>query len=101
MRDVAVGRAQRWERQKPKFVAVFGAESTELQHAAKLFALLELAWHDCYGEVTPPDAVIENVLLCSQGTLTGLIDAAQLAVTDARDLTLWATTVRASPGDRR
>jgi hypothetical protein len=53
-----------------------------------------MAWHDCYGEVTPPDDVIDDVLLCSQGTLDGLITAAHLAVIDRRDLSVWAKSLR-------
>ena len=48
--------------------------------------LTELAWHDCYGEVTPPREVIEGMLTVSGGSIEGLIQAALLAVTDSRDL---------------
>jgi hypothetical protein len=59
--------------------------------------LLELAWHDCYGEVTPSDEVIDDVLLLSGGTLRGLITAARLAVTDWRDLKVTAQELRDRP----
>jgi len=55
-----------------------------------------MAWHDCYGEVSPPEEVIDDVLLCSGGTLGGLIEAAQLAVIDRRDLKLRADDARRS-----
>jgi hypothetical protein len=53
-----------------------------------------MAWHDSYGEITPPEEVVDNVLLCSQGTLNGLIEAAVLAVIDRRDLQVWASRLR-------
>jgi len=34
------------------------------------------------------------VLLCSQGTLDGLVTAAHLAVIDRRDLSVWAESLR-------
>jgi hypothetical protein len=59
-----------------------------------VFELVEMAWHDCYAEITPPEEVIDDVLLCSRGTLGGLIEAAHLAVIDRRDLSVWATEIR-------
>ncbi len=60
-----------------------------------LLELTELAWHDCYGDVTPPDEVIADILTCANGDLATLIQAAKVAVEDTRDLTLWAEQVRA------
>ena len=61
---------------------------------AQVFELMELAWHDCYGEVAPPEDVVDDVLLCSEGTLGGLVDAAHRAVIDRRDLSVWASALR-------
>ena len=36
-----------------------------------------------------------EVILCSQGTLGGLIEAARVAVVDRRDLHVWAHALRA------
>jgi hypothetical protein len=58
-----------------------------------LLELVELAWHDCYGEITPPDDVL-NILTCSQGDLATMIGAARIAVKDWRDLHLWAESLR-------
>jgi hypothetical protein len=60
-----------------------------------LLELTELAWHDCYQEISLPDPVIEDILVCSQGDLAGLVRAARLAVEDYRDLRLAADEVRA------
>jgi hypothetical protein len=30
-----------------------------------LLELTEYAWHNCYEEITPPDQVIRNILICS------------------------------------
>lgn len=59
-----------------------------------LLELTEYAWHDCYGDITPPDDVILDILICSRGDLATLIRAAKMAVRDWRDLRLWAETVR-------
>ena len=91
---MAVGRAERRAGRRTK-VAVLFADRTD--RVLDLLELLELAWHDVYGEVTPPESVIDDVLTVSQGTLRGLIRAARLAVADQRDLSLQATAIRSEP----
>ena len=91
---MAIGRAERFEARKPRIVAVFGGDENTLRAVAQVFELMELAWHDCYGEVTPPEAVVDDVLLCSEGTLGGLVDATRLAVIDRRDLSVRASALR-------
>ncbi|MGI9648156.1 MAG: hypothetical protein ACR2OI_06520 [Acidimicrobiia bacterium] len=67
--------------------------------ALDLLELTELAWHDCYGDVTPPDDIIDDMLLLSEGSLEGLVRSARLAVTDWRDLRVAADKYRQSqPG---
>jgi hypothetical protein len=56
-----------------------------------------LAWHDCYGEITPSEQIIDDILLCSGGDIAKLIRVARLAVTDWRDLTLLAEQLRTAP----
>ena len=85
---MAVSRADRRRDRQPRVVEVFGEAPAE--SALDLLELTELAWHDCYDEVTPSDAVIEDILVVSGGTLEGLIAAAHLAVTDWRDLRVAA-----------
>ena len=92
---VAVGRAERWEERKAKIVASFGTDDETLRTVEHVFELMEMAWHDCYGEVTPSETIVDDVLRCSQGTLGGLIEAARMAVVDRRDLHVWASTLRA------
>ncbi len=67
--------------------------SAQASAGLDLLELTEYAWHDCYGEITPPDDVILNILICSRGDLGTMIRAAKLAVTDWRDLQLWAEDV--------
>jgi hypothetical protein len=62
--------------------------------ALDLLELTELAWHDCYGETTPSEDVIEDMLLLSQGNIERLIRAARLAVADRRDLRVAAEELR-------
>jgi hypothetical protein len=62
--------------------------------ALDLLELVELAWHDCYGEITPPDGVIDDILVLSHGDLGRLVTAAHLAVTDWRDARIAADALR-------
>lgn len=88
---MAVGRAERRADRRTK-VAVMYADRTD--RALDLLELLELAWHDTYGEVTPPEEVIDDILLLSEGNLRLLIRWARLAVTDWRDVRLAADAAR-------
>lgn len=97
---MAVGRAERFEERKPQVIAIFGDEDKTIRTVAQVFELMEMAWHDCYAEVTPSEDVVDNVLLCSGGTLDGLINAAHLAVIDSRDLSVWASDIRRDDGSR-
>ena len=91
---MAVGRAERFAARKPRVIAVFGDDDKMLQAVSRVFDLLEMAWHDCYAEITPPEEVVDDLLVCSGGTLAGLIEAAHLAVIDRRDLSVWASDLR-------
>ena len=70
---------------------LFGGDA---EVALDVLELAELAWHDCYGEVTPPDSVIEDIWIVSAGDLPELVRAARLAVTDYRDLRMAADQLR-------
>lgn len=69
-------------------MAAFGDESAAI--ALDLLEILEFGWHDCYGDITPPPEVIDDVLLCSEGQLDKMIQAVRLALADWRDLRVWA-----------
>ena len=89
---MAVSRADRRREREGRVVAVFG--KYRAAHALDLLELVELAWHDCYGDVTPPEEIIDDMLLLSDGSVEGLIVAARLAVTDWRDLKMAANARR-------
>ena len=89
---MAVGRAERREIRRPLVRAHFGEDDTE--RVLDLLELVELAWHDCYDEVSPPDRVIDDILLVSQSEWPRLVAAARLAVVDQRDLQLQAEALR-------
>lgn len=89
---MAVGRAERRADRKPQVVEVFGDDRASI--ALDLLELTELAWHDCYGEVSPPEEIVEDMLLLSEGNLEQLIQAALLGVTDWRDLKVAAEESR-------
>ena len=85
-------RADRRFKRRDRVVAALGDASANA--ALDLLELVEYAWHDCYGEVTPSEEIVDDVLLVSRGTLGGLISAAHLAVTDWRDLKVAADALR-------
>ncbi|ANS78530.1 hypothetical protein SGUI_1134 [Serinicoccus hydrothermalis] len=88
---MTVGRQARREEQLPRLRRQF---PDDVGPAVQVLDLLELAWHDCYGEVAPPAAVVDDVLTVAGGTLAGLVNAAHLAVIDRRDLRMSALRVR-------
>ena len=88
---MAIGRRERRAERRPAFEATFGSQQDV---ALDLVEILELAWHDCYGELTPPPAVIDDLLVCSRGRLDELVRAAHLAVVDWRDLRVRAASLR-------
>lgn len=89
---MAVSRAERRAQRRERVVARFGADQAEV--ALDVLELAELAWHDCYGEITPPEDVVDDLLVCSRGEIAGLVRAARVAVADWRDLRLWAQSER-------
>jgi hypothetical protein len=91
-----IGRDARRRARAERMAALFGQDADS---ALDLLELVELAWHDCYGEVAPPDGVVEDMLTCSQGNLSRLVRAARLGVEDFRDLRLAADDLRRSGGD--
>ena len=88
---MVVGRANRRDTRAPRARELFG-ENAEV--ALDLLELMELAWHDCYAEVSPSDEVIEDVWIVSEGQLPKLVQAAKLAVKDFRDLRMNADGLR-------
>jgi hypothetical protein len=84
---VGTSRSERREAARGGASIQFG---TEADAALDILELLELAWHDCHGDVTPPSRVVEDVWAVAEGSLGGLASAARLAVTDWRDLRVAA-----------
>jgi hypothetical protein len=95
MSSMAVSRADRRREREERVVAVFGTHRAA--RALDLLELAELAWHDCYGDITPPEEIIDAMLLLSDGSIEGLIVAARLGVTDWRDLKVAADARRSRP----
>ena len=85
-------RAERRKSRESRVAKAFGLGGANA--ALDVFELLEFAWHDCYGDVSPPDDVIEDVIVASQGDLGALPSVALLALTDPRDLRVAADSVR-------
>jgi hypothetical protein len=91
---MAVSRAERRKDRTPRAVAVFGEQRAPI--ALDLLELTELAWHDCYGEITPSEDLIDDILLLSEGSIERLIQVARLGVADWRDLKVAAEEFRNS-----
>jgi hypothetical protein len=89
---MAISRAERRAERKERVVTVFGEALAA--PVLDLLELIELAWHDCYGEITPSEPIIDDILLCSEGELAKLIQAARLAIQDRRDLIMSAQQKR-------
>jgi hypothetical protein len=89
--DLPVGREARRAARLPRVEAVFGEGTAAV---LDLLELAELAWHDCYDEISPSEEIVDEILLCSEGDLGLLVKAARLAVTDWRDLKMWAESLR-------
>lgn len=88
---MVLSRADRRAARAPRAQLEFGEDA---ETALDLLELTELAWHDCYREVTPSDQVLEDLFVCAAGDLATLVRAARLAVLDWRDLRIWADEVR-------
>jgi hypothetical protein len=86
-----MSRADRRAARAPRAAELF---TSQAEAALDALELLELAWHDCYGEASPPDQVIDDVWVVADGDLARLLSAARLAVTDFRDLRLAADARR-------
>ena len=89
---MAISRAERRPERKSRVAAVF--DDVLADPVLDLLEITELAWHDCYGDTSPPEEIVDDILLCSRGNITKLIRAARLAVTDWRDLKLLAEQIR-------
>ncbi len=87
---MAISRQDRRSSRESLVYAAFGENTTAV---LDLLELTDFAWHDCYGDVTPPEAVVSDILKCAQGDLATAIRAARLAVEDSRDLRVWADDV--------
>lgn len=85
-------RASRRAARQDRATAEFGSESAAV---LDLLELTDLAWHDCYGEPSPPAAVVDDIFVVASGDLSRLIAAARLAVEDFRDLRMTADAARA------
>lgn len=84
-------RAERRSERRTK-VAVLFADRTD--RALDLLELVEMAWPDANGGAGPPEEVIDDILLLSQGNLRLLIRWGRLAVLDWRDVRLVADDLR-------
>jgi len=96
---MATGRRERQkQRRKERQAAFEAAFGKDAPAALDLVEIVEGAWNGVYGEETPSPEVIDDLLVCSQGTLTGLIAAAHLGLIDWRDLRMQAVSLSEQSG---
>jgi len=89
---MAIGREERRIDRQARVRQHFA--ETQIDPALDLLEILEIAWHDCYGDVTPSEDIVDDVLILSAGELAGLIQSVHLAITDWRDLKMNAAAMR-------
>ena len=82
---------------RSRVAALFATD--EVEAALDLLELMELGWHDCYGDITPSEELVDDMILVSDGLIVGLIGACRLAITDWRDLKVTASDLP-SPATR-
>jgi len=88
---MAISRAERRAGRIARVVAIFG--DALAASVLDLLELTEFAWHDCHGEITPSEEMVDDILLCSKGELA-LIRVARQAVSDWRDVKVAAAEIR-------
>lgn len=88
---MAISRADRRRERSARARTDFGPDA---ETVLDVLELTEFAWHDCFGEATPPDAVIDDVFTVASGDVAQFVRAARLAVEDYRDLRLAADSLR-------
>ena len=88
---MAISRANRREKRRPRAQAEFGPDADAV---LDVLELTEFAWHDCYGELSPPDVVIDDIFVVSKRSVTEFVRAARLAIEDYRDLRLGTDAAR-------
>jgi hypothetical protein len=84
---MATSSADRRRARSQRANTVFGKHADA---ALDALALLDFAWHGCYGEPSPPETIIEDIWEVSGGNLDQFVVAAHPAVIDFRDLRVWA-----------
>jgi hypothetical protein len=84
---MATSSAERRRARSQRANAVFGKHADA---ALDALALLDFAWHDCYGEPSPSETILEDIWEVSGGKMARFVVAAHLAVVDFRDLRVWA-----------
>lgn len=89
---MGISRRERRDADRGRAAIEFGPDGAA---ALDLLDLLELAWHDTHGDLTPSAQVVEDVWRVADGDLGRLVAAARLAIADWRDLRVAADQARA------
>lgn len=82
------------ERRRDRTQRATGVFGRQADAGLDALGLLDLAWHDCYGEPAPAEQTLEDVWAVADGELARFFSAAHLAVIDFRDLRMGAEQLR-------
>ena len=89
-------RSRRRDDRRASLAGVF--PDADVDAALDALALMDFAWHDCYGDSCPPQSVIDDVVVVASGDLSRLVRAAHLGVMDFRDVRVAAHEIRRTTG---
>ena len=88
---MAISRAERRAARTARAAQEYGDRADAV---LDILELTEFAWHDCYGEITPPEQVVDDIFVAARGDLARFCTSARLAVQDFRDLRVTADHIR-------
>jgi hypothetical protein len=89
-------RSRRRDDRRASLAGVF--PDADVDAALDALALMDFAWHDCYGDSCPPQSVIDDVVVIASGDLSRLVRAALLGVMDFRDVRVAAHEIQETTG---
>ena len=92
---MAISREQRRDDRRERVLAAI--DEWQADAALDMLEPVEFAWHDCDGDMSPSELVVDDVLTVSAGRVDRLVAAGLLAVKDWRGLRLAVDDLRARP----
>jgi hypothetical protein len=85
-------RKARRDLREPRATESFGSQSRAV---LDILEITDWAWYAVYGDDSPSERVVDAIFTCADGDLAMFALAAKEAVTDYRNVIVWADQVRA------